>query len=304
MQITIGIPSYNEEMSIRNLLEALEMQVLNDEHRISEIIISDDSTDATPEIINDFARKSKLNITLIHHNKRMGAASAWNEIFSNAKVSNAKGDAVVLYDADIIPNKNTTLLLASRIKDDVALCASNPLPLKQNGIAAKASSFNALWLRRVRKYVLSQYTVMGRALSIRTDVAKMITIPDIIAIDLYLQCKVLELGQKVDYCDDAVIWFKPAGTMLDFASQVARAVQGHEQVKEYIERFDIQLPLSIMLKGALKEAFSYPQGMIAVAIAYLILPVYRAKIANQPKSATWHVAESTKGISVNDLYDQ
>ncbi|MGH9909563.1 MAG: glycosyltransferase, partial [Nitrososphaerales archaeon] len=256
MQITIGIPSYNEEMSIRNLLEALEIQVLNDEYRISEIIISDDSTDATPEIINDFARKSKLNITLIHHNKRRSAASAWNEIFSNAK-----GDAVVLYDADIIPSKNTTLLLASRIKDDVALCASNPLPLKQNGIAAKASSFNALWLKRVRKYVLSQYTVMGRALSIRTDIAKMITIPDIIAIDLYLQCKVLELGQKVDYCDDAVIWFKPAGTMLDFASQVARAVQGHEQIKEYFERFDIELSLSLMLKGALEEAFSYPQGM-------------------------------------------
>ena len=299
MQITIGIPSYNEEMSIRNLLEALEMQVINDEHRISEIIISDDSTDATPEIIGNFARKSKLNITLIHHNKRRGAASAWNEIFSNAK-----GDAIVLYDADIIPSKNTTLLLASRIKDDVALCASNPLPLKQNGIAAKASSFNALWLRRVRKYVLSQYTVMGRALSIRTDIAKMITIPDIIAIDLYLQCKVLELGQKVAYCDDAVVWFKPAGTMLDFASQVARAVQGHEQIKEYIERFDMQLPLSLMLKGALEEALSYPQGMIAVAIAYLILPVYRARIANQSKSATWHIAESTKGISVNDLYDQ
>ena len=299
MQITIGIPSYNEEMSIRNLLEVLEMQVINDEHRISEIIISDDSTDATPEIIGNFARKSKLNITLIHHNKRRGAASAWNEIFSNAK-----GDAVVLYDADIIPSKNTTLLLASRIKDDVALCASNPLPLKQNGIAAKASSFNALWLRRVRKYVLSQYTVMGRALSIRTDIAKMITIPDIIAIDLYLQCKVLELGQKVDYCDDAVVWFKPAGTMLDFASQVARAVQGHEQIKEYIERFDMQLPLSLMLKGALEEAFRYPHGMIAVAIAYLILPVYRARIANQSKSATWHIAESTKGISVHDLYDQ
>ena len=299
MQITIGIPSYNEEMSIRNLLEALEMQVINDEHRISEIIISDDSTDATPEIIGNFARKSKLNITLIHHNKRRGAASAWNEIFSNAK-----GDAVVLYDADIIPSKNTTLLLASCIKDDVALCASNPLPLKQNGVAAKASSFNALWLRRARKYVLSQYTVMGRALSILTDIAKIITIPDIIAIDLYLQCKVLELGQKVTYCDDAVVWFKPAGTMLDFASQVARAVQGHEQIKEYIERFDMQLPLSLMLKGALEEALSYPQGMIAVAIAYLILPVYRARIANQSKSATWHIAESTKGISVNDLYDQ
>ena len=72
MQITIGIPSYNEEISIRNLLEVLEMQVTDSKHTIREIIISDDSTDATPDIVNDFARKYKLNITLIHHNKRRG----------------------------------------------------------------------------------------------------------------------------------------------------------------------------------------------------------------------------------------
>ena len=299
MQITIGIPSYNEEMSIGNLLEALELQVTDSEHRISEIIISDDSADATPDIVNDFARKSKLNITLIHHNKRRGAASAWNEIFSNAKC-----DTIVLYDADIIPSKNTTLLLASSIRDDIVLCASNPLPLKQNGIAAKASSFNSSWLRRVRKHGLSQYTVMGRALSIRADIAKMVTIPDLIAIDLYLQCKVLEFGHKVDYRDDAVVWFKPASTMLDFTSQVVRAMEGYEQIKEYVERFDIKLPSSLMFKDAIREAFSDPRGMMAVTAAYLTLPIYKARIEKHTKSATWHVADSTKGISVNDLSEQ
>jgi glycosyltransferase involved in cell wall biosynthesis len=299
MQITVGIPSYNEEKSILNLLEALETQVLDSEYRIDEIIISDDSTDATPDIINDFARKSKLNITLIHHNNRRGAASAWSEIFSHAK-----GDTIVLYDADIIPSRNTTALLASRIRDNNGLCASNPLPLKQNGIAAKASSFNASWLRRVRKQGLSQYTVMGRALSIRADIAKIITIPDLIAIDLYLQCKVLELGYKVDYCDDAVVWFKPAGTMLDFTSQVVRAVQGHEQIKQYIERFSIKLPASLMFKEAAKEAFNDPHGMIAVAIAHFLLPMYKARIAKHARASTWHVADSTKGINISDLPDQ
>jgi glycosyltransferase involved in cell wall biosynthesis len=272
------------------------MQVTDSEHRISEIIISDDSADATPDIVNDFARKSKLNITLIHHNKRRGAASAWNEIFNNAK-----GDTIVLYDADIIPGKNTTLLLASSIRDDIVLCASNPLPLKQNGIAAKASSFNSSWLRRVRKHGLSPYTVMGRALAIRADIAKMVTIPDLIAIDLYLQCKVLEFGHKVDYRDDAVVWFKPASTMLDFTSQVVRAVEGHGQIREYVEQFDIKLPSSLMFKEAIREAFNDPWGVMAVAAAYLTLPVYKARIAKHTKSAKWHVADSTKGISVNDL---
>ncbi|MEM2759780.1 MAG: glycosyltransferase family 2 protein [Nitrososphaerales archaeon] len=299
MQVTIGIPSYNEEGSIRNLLEALELQTMDNVHKIGEVIISDDSTDATPDVVNDFTKKSRLSITLIHHNMRKGAASAWNEIFSNAR-----GDAVVLYDADVIPDKDTTLLLSSGLKADVALCASNPVPLEQNSIAARASSFTASWLRRIRKLGLSQYTVMGRGLSIRADIARMIKIPDLIAIDLYLQCKVLEQGYKVGYCDDAIVWFKPAGTMLDFASQVSRAVEGHEQIKEYVAKFGIRLPLSSLLKASVKEGFSEPKGMAAALIAYLALPIYRARIANQTKSVTWHVASSTKGIRVNELYKQ
>ncbi len=296
MQVTIGVPSYNEQLSIANLLKALEMQFTNEELKISEVIISDDSTDDTPDIVNDFARKSRLNITLIHHNKRRGAASAWKEIFNSAN-----GEAIVLYDADIIPDKKTTLLLASRIKDNIALCASNPCPLKQKGIAARASSFNASWLRRIRNSCLSQYTVMGRALSIKSDIAKNIMLPDIIAIDLYLQCKVLELGYKIDYCDDAIVWFKPANTMLDFASQVVRAVQGHEQIKGYVDRFNISLPLSALFKEAIKEAFSNPVGIFALAAAYMAFPIYKRKVANQTKQAAWHISDSTKGIKFEDL---
>lgn len=295
MQITIGIPSYNEEVSIRNLLEAIELQDVNDQYKINEVIISDDSTDNTPEIVNNYARKSRLDITLIHHNRRRGAAQAWNEIFSNAK-----SDAIILYDADIIPDKRTTLLLASNINDKVALCAANILPLKKKGIAAKASMFNASWLRRVRNAGLSQYTVMGRALSIRSDVAKKIIVPNIIAIDLYLQYKVLELGYNVNYCDDAKVWFKPANTMLDFASQVARAVRGHEEIKDYVMKFNISLPFSTMVKEAIKEAFSDPVGMLALAVSYATFPIYLIKVGDKTQ-AVWHVAESTKGISLDDL---
>ena len=295
MQITIGIPSYNEQLSIANLLKALEVQVI-DEHQISEIIISDDSTDNTPDIVNDFARNSKMNITLIHHNKRRGAAQAWNEIFADAK-----GEIVVLYDADVIPEKKTTTLLASSIRDKVALCAANTSPVKQKGVAAKASIFTSSWLRRVRNAGLSQYTVMGRALSIRADIAKKVRVPDVIAIDLYLQCKVLELGYSVGYHDDAIIWFKPANTLLDFTSQVTRAARGHEEIRDYVEKFNINLPSSALVREALKEALGDPVGMLAFAVSYATFPIYRTKIDDKTRQVMWHVANSTKGISITDL---
>ncbi|MFQ5920847.1 MAG: glycosyltransferase [Nitrososphaerales archaeon] len=297
MRITVGVPSYNERLSIRNLLKALETQAVGD-HEIAEVIVSDDSTDYTPDVVGDFARNSKLNVTLIHHNKRRGAAKAWNEIFSNAD-----GDVTVLYDADVIPEKSTTRIMASSINERTALCAANPRPAGQRGgIAARASAFNSSWLRRVRKAALSQYTVMGRALSIRTDVARRITVPDIIAIDLYLQCKVLELGYGVDYRDDAIVWFKPANTMPDFMSQVVRAVRGHEEIRDYISKLSIDLPRSTMLKEAMKEAVSDPVGMLALAASYATFPIYRTKLDEKTGQATWHVADSTKGLSPDDLH--
>lgn len=295
MQITIGIPSYNEQANMDNLLRAVEKQAMR-EHEICEIIVSDDSTDCTPDVVNDFARNSRVNVTLVHHSGRRGGARAWNEIFDIAS-----GDVVVLYDADVIPDGNASMMLTSSIKDDVALCAANPLPLKRRGMAARASTFNSSWLRQIRNVGLSQYTVMGRALSVRKDVARKITIPDIIAIDLYLQCKVLELGYGIDYRDDAVVWFKPASTMLDFTSQVARAVRGHREVKELVKKVNLGLPMSTFVKEVVKEMFRDPAGVFALALSYAALPVYMARIGDDISSSMWHVADSTKRFSTDDL---
>ena len=83
---------------------------------------------------------------------------------------------------------------------------------------------------------LSQYTTMGRALALSNELAKGIEIPqEIIAIDLYLQCKVLEMNKKVIYDDDAIIYFNPPITKHDFFSQIVRASIGHSQIKDLTE---------------------------------------------------------------------
>ena len=56
-KITIGIPSYNEEKNIKNLLQSIIDQY-NKFYILKEIIISDDSNDKTPDIIREFAKES------------------------------------------------------------------------------------------------------------------------------------------------------------------------------------------------------------------------------------------------------
>jgi glycosyltransferase involved in cell wall biosynthesis len=291
-RVTVGIPSYNEEKNIASLLQSLEGQ----HSLISEVIVSDDSSDRTPGIVSDFAKRSSLGITLFHHDERRGAAAAWNEIFQRAT-----GDSIVLYDADTIPHPSCTEQLASRLSKDTALCASNSQPVQAAGIAGRASVFISNWLRSVRLSGLSQYTVMGRALAIDATVAKEIQVPaDMIAIDLYLQCRVLEMGLGVAYNDDAVVYFKPANSMQDLASQVVRAVNGHEQVKDRVSRLKIGLPLHVAGGQALKNAAMDPAGAVSAVIGYSLMPYYLSRLKHTD-SAKWHTADSSKAIDYQQL---
>lgn len=285
-RVTVGIPAYNEEQNIVNLLQSLEGQ----RRLISEVIISDDSSDRAPALVSEFAKSSPLAIRLFHHVTRRGAAAAWNEIFQKAS-----GDAIVLYDADTIPHPSCTEQLASCISEGTALCASNSQPVQPAGVAGRASVFISSWLRSVRLTGLSQYTVMGRALAIDAAVAKKIHVPDMIAIDLYLQCRVLEMGLDVAYNDNAVVYFKPANSMQDLASQVVRAVNGHNQIKDSVSSLKISLPPRVAVAQALKTAARNPLGAISAVIGYSLMPYYRSRLESA-NSAKWHTASSSKGI--------
>ena len=325
-RVTVGIPSYNEEMNISNLLKSIiELNKLdnqpepkNNDHSyekkeysnsstrednrmiaakdftISEIIISDDSSDNTYRLVEALAAENpSLNIKLLHHENRRGVPAAWNEIFEEAI-----GEIIVLYDADIIISNSTTANLVQSINDGIGLCASNsqPLVLKESAVS-RASVFIAEWLRWVRKSGLSQYTVMGRALSILSQVAKRITIPEgVIALDLYLQCKVVELGFKVVYNDQALVYFRPPDNMKDFSSQIIRATNGHKQIRHLLTGRYIGLPLRNRLVASVKSIVHDPKGVICLIYCYSLLPFYGRNLT-ATDSSKWDIAKSTKRLT-------
>ena len=72
--VTIGIPSFNEMNNIEALLRSI-MIGDNSGFEILEIIISDDSTDSTPKIVENFSKfNKKYKIRLLHHDSRRGAS--------------------------------------------------------------------------------------------------------------------------------------------------------------------------------------------------------------------------------------
>jgi cellulose synthase/poly-beta-1,6-N-acetylglucosamine synthase-like glycosyltransferase len=291
LKISIGIPSYNEGARIISLIRSVFESTLNSKARISEVIICDHSSDATPKILKSFvSQHPHLPIYLVHHDERGGAASAWNEIFSVAT-----GDIIVLFDADVLPLKECVSELLSCMESNrIGLCASNPICFKPDSSTARAASFISNWLAVIRSRGISQYTVMGRSLSIRADLAKRIIIPkETIAIDLYLQCKILEMGYHILYRKKAMVYFTPPSNMRDFTSQVLRSRNGHKQISTLVRRLGINASLWSVLIASIKTAYGNPTGAIFMLLCSCLLPFYGWRLPGT-NSYKWTIATSTK----------
>ncbi len=290
LRITVGIPSYNEGMGLVHLLHQLSKQRLGN-HRIIEVIVSDDSDDGTPELVRRLVRDTPYNLRLIHHGERRGVAEAWNEIFGEAE-----GDVIALYDADVILEHDTTLNLVKHLRDRVGITASNTLPLKAKTIAGRASEAVARWLRRMRlRNPEAQFTVMGRGLALRRELAEAVHIPrNVIAVDLYLQLSAEKLGWSVRYVDEARVWFRPVESFRDFASQVIRAYLGHRQLRRLGAGSAGWVGLREQMRVFL-EILGEDLGLIMPTLAsYILTFILAPRLLPRSGTHRWEIAMTSK----------
>ena len=78
--LTIGIPVYNAEKTIKKSIDSLLQQTYND----FKLLISDNaSTDSTQEICEDYAKKDP-RIEYFKHKQNQGLLKNWNYILKNA----------------------------------------------------------------------------------------------------------------------------------------------------------------------------------------------------------------------------
>ncbi|MCX5778933.1 MAG: glycosyltransferase [Elusimicrobia bacterium] len=111
--VTVMVPMHNEEKVARNILDLLS--VIDYPQSLFEVIpINDHSTDGTVAILDQYAAKFPYIRPLHRSSGRRGKSAALNEALIRAR-----GDIIILFDADYLPPQG--------IVRSLAVCFKNPV---------------------------------------------------------------------------------------------------------------------------------------------------------------------------------
>lgn len=229
-KVSIGIVCYNEEKNIGALLEDLTCQRTDDQLEIRDIIaVASGCTDATVEIIGDFASRD-ARVMMIAEEERRGKPSAINRILEEMG-----GDYLVLFSGDLrVPDRRFIGRIMHQFHDGVGGVGVRPVP-DNNGRKKSGYMGSTLWrlhdktLEAQARHDLRRH--FGEAFAILKNAVPPIP-PNIINDDAYMVLAIQQQGYQVRYSRDLVVFNTAPRGVKEFVQQRARIVRGHRQLRE------------------------------------------------------------------------
>lgn len=294
LEVTIGIPAYNEKANIKKLLLSILSQKQTIFNLEKIIVLSDGSSDDTAARAKEIKDK---RIHVIDDRKRLGKPVRENQIFSMSK-----SEIVVLLDADItiVSSLVLELLIEPFLKDELTMLTSGKaLPLKPKTISERIFyAGTQIWENSKNSEVSNGlYLCEGEIRAFKKKLYKEIRFPKSSAEDVYPYLYCVQRNYDFEPVKNAIVFYNLPKTFQDYLKQLNRYWKSkliHEKNfnKETVNRL-YTIGFRTKVSSAIKNMIKNPVWT-AIYILFLLLPKLIFVLTPKKTSGVWETSSSTK----------
>lgn len=294
--VTVGIPAHNEEANIKNLLNSVLLQKMDNFELGEIIVISDGSADSTEKKVLEI---NSDKIKLISDGKRLGKPIRVNQIFREAD-----SDIVVIFDADIKLEDDNVLdnLIKSFLNDNkIMLVSGKSEPLAPINFVQKVVYTGIkIWDEAKKHSGSMMYLCEGPIRAFKKPLYKEIKFPPTSADDVYPYLFSVQRGYKFHYVENALVRHKLPSTYADYTKQARRYLDSENIHKknfgdDFIKKHytvTFYLKMKVFLKNLILNPFWTSAYFIFMLRPKINWFFYGRKISQ--KNGLWEIVKSTK----------
>src|SRR6266581_2686817 len=221
VECSVGVMAYNEEANIAHALDSILGQELTAKRIREVIVVASGCEDRTCAIVAGIASREP-RVHLIEQARREGKASAINRFISAAQCP-----VLAMVSADVIVEDGAFDALLRHFEDPaVGMVGGHPTPVNGHGTFL-GHAVHLQW--RLHDRLARMSPKLGEIVAFRNVVP---SIPTDTAVDeISIQALISQLGYRLAYEPDAVVYNHGPTTVSDFLRQRRRIYAGHLRVR-------------------------------------------------------------------------
>jgi poly-beta-1,6-N-acetyl-D-glucosamine synthase len=250
---SVGIMAYNEEANIADAIGTVLGQELTSSHIAELIVVASGCEDGTVPIVNGIASRDP-RVRLIDQPQREGKASAIN-LFLGAATS----PVLLMVSADVLVEDGTIDALLRHFEDPgVGMVGGHPIPVNRE-TTFLGHAVHLQW--RLHDRIARESPKLGEIVAFRSVVP---SIPTDTAVDeISIQALVEQLGYRLVYEPQAIVYNRGPTTVRDFLRQRRRIYAGHLRIAEQQGYAAPTMNSSRVLRALLGSgSFMTPRGLV------------------------------------------
>ena len=286
---SVGIMAYNEEANIADAIGTILGQELRSSHVAELIVVASGCEDGTVAIVSDIADRDP-RVRLIEQPQREGKASAIN-LF----VAAATAPVLLMVGADVLVEDGTIDALVRHFADPgVGMVGGHPIPVNHESTFL-GHAVHLQW--RMHDRIARETPKLGEIVAFRNVVP---SIPSDTAVDeISIQALVEQLGYRLVYEPQAIVYNRGPTTVRDFLLQRRRIYAGHLRVADQQGYPAPTMSSARLLRTLLRSgAFMSPRGAVwsmgTVALEATARGLGHYDVMRRRPQHVWEMCATTK----------